>query len=380
MYTLKLLPTDSESIQKSRIQVITDAQDFVTRRFSERIYAKKSLELEEMSLLEDMLTARFWGTLGKVDGFIYNFDFISNLGEQEKVKEQAIKTREWAQQNFRPYELDKILNIAVNQALIRPFENARPGTYRAHSILYRELVEKEGSLFAEAVTPDFKKKLNNGRFWEGLPDVRPGLNGGIGIHVVYDVLMNHFDDLEVEFAPEGLALMSPEIKNQKSLENISLHTLGEEAMGKYVSFVEKIAESNVINTEKVEILLQPYLFAVLGWDGEMRTPYYDGQEDYDNNMEKRGRFQDKLQVPVMQKYLASSEKLRTDVANRLARGVSHTSNEYGEYARFMQEVLGAIPDGKKLMKPILEKIHTEAGLRFFAKGKEHGYDLFTLLE
>ncbi|MEK6809966.1 MAG: hypothetical protein AABY40_04785, partial [Nanoarchaeota archaeon] len=102
VYTLKLLPTDSESIQKSRIQVITDAQDFVTRRFSERIYAKKSLELEEMSLLEDMLTARFWGTLGKVDGFIYNFDFISNLGEQEKVKEQAIKTREWAQQNFRP--------------------------------------------------------------------------------------------------------------------------------------------------------------------------------------------------------------------------------------------------------------------------------------
>ena len=265
-YTIELLSTDPKSITGSRFQVLKDAQEFVAARLRDRVGVNRSLEPKEASLLEDMLTARFWGTLGKVDGFTYNGHdlIIFNPSETEReYKEQAIKTREWAQQAFGPYQLNKILNIAVNQALTRPFDNARPGTYRAHAILYRELVEKESSLFAEAVTPDFKKRLNNGRFWEELPDVCPGLNGGMGIRVVYDVLMNHFEDLEAGFAPEGLALMSLEIENKKSLGDLSLHLLGEEAMSKYVSFVRKIDESNAIRSVDVELLLQPYLSTVL---------------------------------------------------------------------------------------------------------------------
>jgi len=352
------------------------SQSFVSGmlRYKRMGSLSEPVEQAEINLMKNILDARFWGILQNVDGT----QSVGSQHHEKTYQEQTEKNREWGKKRFTDHQLEKLLNIAANQALLKPLKTSWPGTYRGHSILYRELVSKEESIFKEAVTPEFKKRLNNGRFWEELPEVKPSLNNGQGIRVVYDVLMNYFDDLDADFAVQGIELMKQERTETRSLEDISLYCLGEEAMEKYVSFLEKIDERNVIKPTKIEMLLQPYLAAVLRWDGDMDSPYYNGEVNYDD--EKRGRFQDKLQLPLVQKYLDSSEELQKNVAKKFSQNVGFAQNEYGQYAQFMQEVLNVLPDGKKLMKMILQEMHAEAGLRFFAQGKEHGYDLFALLD
>jgi len=375
-YQLHLLPTDAKSLPQSRLKLMEMSQSFVSGmlRYKRMGSLSEPVEQAEINLMKNILDARFWGILQNVDGT----QSVGSQHHEKTYQEQTEKNREWGKKRFTDHQLEKLLNIAANQALLKPLKTSWPGTYRGHSILYRELVSKEESIFKEAVTPEFKKRLNNGRFWEELPEVKPSLNNGQGIRVVYDVLMNYFDDLDADFAVQGIELMKQERTETRSLEDISLYCLGEEAMEKYVSFLEKIDERNVIKPTKIEMLLQPYLAAVLRWDGDMDSPYYNGEVNYDD--EKRGRFQDKLQLPLVQKYLDSSEELQKNVAKKFSQNVGFAQNEYGQYAQFMQEVLNVLPDGKKLMKMILQEMHAEAGLRFFAQGKEHGYDLFALLD
>src|SRR3989338_913734 len=375
-YTLKLLPTDTKSITQSKRKVMEDTQRFISRRLGRVIYEKENLDNGEIIFMKDLLDTRFWGALHQLDGAPYNSH--NHLLTPEICQKQALQARQWAQEHFTKGELGDLLNIIVNQALTKPLETNWPGTERGHSILYCDLVDKENSMFASAVTPEFKKQLNNGRFWEELSDVQAGLNHGVGIQIVYEVLMHHYDDLDPEFAPQGIKMMALKSKNRKSLEHIRLHHLEEKGMEKYVSFVGKIDEAAVTNAGDIELLLQPYFPAVLRWDNDRDSPYYDGQKDWDEV--QRGHFQEKLQIPVIQKYLAFSDYLRKQVAKDLAEGVPYQEDKFGDYARFMQDVLTIVPEGKKLMKQILTEVHADAGLRFFAKGKEHGYDLFAFLD
>jgi len=377
VYKLQLLPTDAKSLPQSRLKLMEMSQSFVSDmlRYKGMGSLSEPLEEAEINLMKNILDTRFWGILHNVDGTMYNPQ--DHTTTEKAHQERTEKNREWGKKRFMPHQLEQLLNIAANQALLKPLKTSWPGTYRGHSILYRELLSKEDSIFKEAVTPEFKRRLNNGRFWEELPDVRPPLNHGMGIRVVYDVLMNYFDDLDPEFAKEGLALTEAERASQQFLD-ISLSSLGEDGMGRYVSFLEKIDERDVIKPTKVEMLLQPYLRAVLQWDRDMEGPYYNGLVDYDD--EKRGRFQDKLQLPLVQKYLGSSQLLRESVAKQLSENVRFAHPQQREYAQFMQEVLSILPKNKKLMKAILKEMHAEAGLKFFAQGKEHGYDLFAFLD
>lgn len=381
---IRLLPDDKESIEASRKEIINRAGEFVVRMLDEHLHQpgqpSSGIDQRHALLARDILNGRFWGTLSYVDGRKYvvlgGIYPKAPVETREELAKKNEETRAWAKEHFHNLELEEILNIAVNQALLRPFKTSWSGTRRGHSLLYQDLVEKEGSMFDEAVTDEFRRRLNNGRFWEELPHVNVGTNSGNGIYVVRDVLENHFDHLDVGFAvSHGLELMRYSADSRK-LEALGYRYLGEAALDRYIQFLSKIDEHKDISPETIEELLGPYISTVLAWDGDSEEPYHFGGKDSESI--KRGKFQDKLQAPVLQKYLKQSPKIKEHVAKILASEINRQTNEYGQYSKFVKTVLDNVPDPKAIMGLMLQQLQTEEGIRFFQECEQHGQGLYHL--
>lgn len=387
-FTLRLLPDDKENREASRTEIRNQTRMFVIDLLRKNSYnsstsSKSDEDILEAykrygSLAEDLLVGRFWGALDKVDGMKPSKSEYPFLIPRDIKKERNEEKRTWAKENFSPYELGKILNLVVNQAFLRPYETSLLGTQKRHSILYEELIEKEGSMFAEAVTDEFRRRLNNGRFWEELPDTVTYLNDGRSIYLVRDVLENHFEDLDVDFAvSHGLELMASANHNKK-LSSINLKYIGEPALARYAKFLSMIDEHEQTTTDTIEELFSPYLTTVLDWDIDFDSPYYDGQIDFDEI--QRGTYQEKLQVPIVQKYLAESKKMRDVVAGILANGINNEiPNHYGQQSKFVKGVLDNVPNPKAMMTRLLMKTQTASAMRFFSKSEEQGHGLYELM-
>ncbi len=386
-FQIKLLQDDKNSIANSRKEIIEQTRQFTVRLLDHVIRPGRDssgTDQRPALLARDLLTGRFWGVLSCVDGTSYEVPegfYSTETREGRARKNETIRV--WARNNFSHFELEEILNLAVNQALLRPYNIPLPGTLRGHSILYSELVEKEGSMFKEAVTADFRKRLNNGRFWEELPNAKVYLDSGRGIWVIKDVLKNHFADLDVDFAvPQGLDLMRFAADGRKlgELGDVGLKYAGETAVDKYAQFLQAIDENKKLSAESAEELLKPYLLTVLGWDDDLDDPYYNGEIDFDNI--QRGKFQDKLKAPVLQKYLKDSPEMQKCAAKVLAGGIDgigSRSNEYGQYSKFVREVLDHVPNPKAIMGLMMQELLNETGIRFFQKSEKHGQSLYKFM-
>ncbi len=381
---IKLLPDDKDSIEASRKEIIDRAGKFVVRILDKHLYqpdrSSSGIDQRHALLSRDILTGRFWGMLSHVDGRKYvvrgGFYPSAPAETREELAQKNEETRTWAREHFYNLELGDILNIAINQAFLRPYETSWPGARRGHSILYQDLVEKDDSMFSESITDEFRKRLNNGRFWEELPSVKVG-NSGNGTYVVRDVLENHLDDLDVDFVvSHGLELMRYSAGGRK-LGELNLKYVGEVALDRYAQFLSMIDEHEQISPETIEELLRPYVSTVLAWDGDSEDPYYNGEKDFDDI--QRGRFQDKLQIPILQKYLDQSPEIIEHTANSLTGGISWLINEYGQYSKFVKEVLDNVPDPKAIMGLMLQQLQTESGIRFFQESDQHGQGLYHLM-
>ena len=376
-YQINLLPYDVDSREASKIKIQEQAQDFVENILHRYITDPTRFPFNDKLaiLARDMLNTRFWGVLGIVDGQRSDIVFSS----KEQATAENIATRAWAQQQFQRHELEDILNIAVNQALLHPRNTGWPGTRRGHSVLYQELVKKEGSIFSGAVTEEFRKRLQNGRFWESLPDVQVGLNEGHGIYVVREVL-EHPEDLDITFVLSGLELLKFSLEN-RSLDNIQLHYVGEKALDNYAAFLLQVDAQGKTVLADMEMLLRPYVSAVLQWDGDREGPYYNGKRDSDHV--KVGKFQDKLRAPLLQKYLAESPSVQQHMATILSEGIKYKSggcfNNDGQYPKFVKEVLEIVPNPKRIMTYLLLNVLSEDAAGFFAAGKKHGHDLSSFM-
>jgi len=381
---IKLLPDDKESIESSRKEIIDHARQFVVRILDKHLnqpgQPSSGIDQRHALLAKDILNGRFWGTLFYIDGRKYvvrgGFYPSTPAETREELAKKNEETRAWARNHFHNFELEEILNIAVNQALLRPYKTSLPGTRRGHSVLYQDLVEKDDSMFSEAITDEFRRRLNNGRFWEELPDVKISINHGNGIYVVRDVLENHFDDLDVDFVvSHGLELMRYSAQGRK-LDELDLKYIGEVALDRYAQFLSRIDEHEDVSPEIIEELLRPYVSTVLAWDSE-ESPYYNGEKDLDDI--QRGRFQDKLQTPILQKYLDQSAGIREHTAGILTDGINWRTNEYGQHSEFVKEVLDNVPDPKAIMGLMLPQLQTESGIRFFQESEQHGHHLYHLM-
>ncbi|MBW2978718.1 hypothetical protein KY304_01245 [Candidatus Woesearchaeota archaeon] len=140
-------------------------------------------------MLHDLKYHRSWNILSDIGGI------RSNSKNQDLMLTQARKY-------LTSDQLQEAFTLAVNSALL-PTEVHTPGHLHGHTIIYEELINTK-SPFYGLLDDKLRKRLNNGRFWENLPELTFNLNFGAAYKPVEDVLINNIYDLDVNFARKGL--------------------------------------------------------------------------------------------------------------------------------------------------------------------------------
>ncbi len=196
---------------------------------------RETIDPQLVGLLRDLADGCFWRVLTAIDGYSGASD-----PEPESL-ERREEHREWARANFTGYELNKLLNLCADTALFVPFgEGDKPGCIMGHETLHRELVRKKDSMFYGVVDSKLERRLDNGRFWEFVPELFGHRDGDY--NVVEDVLMNHSESLDVDFAlGEGREIFC---RNSYHDLGWSLDSLTDGAIDRYFEFIKRISPRN----------------------------------------------------------------------------------------------------------------------------------------
>ena len=266
-------------------------------------------------LLVDVEDARFWGIFKYLDenSFLISYQ-ISNP------------------------EAQTLLTIAVNQALLRPKESSWPGQKRGHSILHKDLVQKPLPFFREVATPEFKKKLNNGRFWEELPNTYQHVDAGYGSELVEDVLENHSGDLDTAFAPEGFDILHA---NGGSADTITFQDISNEAIDNFAKFFSELVQQQKglgIKDSDLELLAGAYAEAIT----ESRR-YFKHQSGSAKSPAER------FSYPAFAPYFAHSELVRRKVADQVyAQLFLREESNY----KFVMRALSLMPNPQDIFEKV----------------------------
>jgi hypothetical protein len=332
VYTLTLLPDEPLFIGSSRQQVIEDAGTL-----ADKIQQRDRCD----QLAQDIRTARFWGALTWVDG-------CSREEYDAEVLAANAEARSWAKSVLSEQELEDVLNIAVNQALLKPIETPWPGTKSGHLILFDHLMNKPDSLFAGVVDEDFRKRLNNGGFWEAMSHVR-SCNLSY-VRVLKEVLNDYFDDLDPGFP----ALPILEANYGRDVSNIPLQYIGSDALKNYARFLFQLNDDAL-----VEDMLVPYLTAAFSWDVELEGPRFN--------------VVDMLGAGVVTRCLSSSTRLTRHVAGLIREMIDWRCDYEGQISGFIDAALGAVPNPDAIKEELKPYFETEEGKHFLERSRKLGY-------
>ena len=241
--------------------------DITEKEMKERVHdfisASEKKDKEISLLFNDLLNGCFWGVLASIDGCNNEI-----MPDSVPVRNDA---RLWARNHFSEESLETILRLCVDWALRVECERSWPGTYNGHQILFRELVSKEDSMFKCAVGEGFKKRLNNGRFWEMFPDMMPGLNGGRAYGIIDEVLTEYVTDLDVSFAQYGIKLLKRKLPGNFSWDYdcFNLDYLSNTAVENYEFFIEKLYLSKLrlnLAVKDLSYLVGPFILRCISKD------------------------------------------------------------------------------------------------------------------
>jgi hypothetical protein len=207
------------------------------------------------TLVDKLKSGRFEDALSMIDG--------SNHYLQPEPLEKREEKRKWATETFSDFELSWLLNISVNIALIGLYDDMPE---KNDSILFRELVDKKDSMFYGAVDHRLMPLLNNGRLWESLPGIYPKDEPDCSILIVEDVLLNHFDDLDVGYVSKGFSDLR---QRGESDVKVKLGMLSDEAVERYAQFLDKVhaeygSDLHLFQDGVTGYLIRPFIDAVLG--------------------------------------------------------------------------------------------------------------------
>jgi hypothetical protein len=264
------------------------ANNFMRAYLTERPEAKDNLEVA--LLFRDIEVGRFWGIIDKIDGAI---DYQGVPGferglSEEKAAQKREESRAWAREHFTPDQLQELFGIYMTMVFSAPDGTvAAPGSDRPSSIAYNQIVNKPGSMFADQITPEMRKTLNNRRFWEEFASLRVGI--GNSHRVINEVLTQHFDELDPNFAPEGLKIVKKiHEKNWSEEPKAELDYLSVEAIDKYAEFMDTINQQRDalgISQEQMVPLVRPYFNEILAISHEDEFELRFGHH-YDYKTEK----------------------------------------------------------------------------------------------
>lgn len=283
-----------------------------------RLYGEGGLGVYLENLVENSRNAsKNWMRADKarvMDNKLFELFWANENGRFWEVFEtidKDSKSRAYALDNFKPIELHDLLERMTNWALYPPeLKTPWPGTLNGHRTVYHYFKNPESLLRLHAPKDPraFEKKLNNGRFWEGLADMDISIATSGAYKEVEDVLLNNFYDLEVSFVPQGIEILGRKDITNGLIENKGipdLKGLSNNATIKYGEFFERVAElpsKSFIITEKNLIrLIRPYVERVLdrNEDGSLKFPTY-----------RRPDFKDLLRSKFCQAMLYENKELR----------------------------------------------------------------------
>ncbi len=373
-YDIKILPDDEEHFSESQQRVL-DMTLSVISSLSYKIAANLPIRNSPENvknykfLMQNLADTRFWGAMSDLDGYVVKpwRSASYSVEDRKRIELSRPKSQRWALNEFNNIELEKILNVIVNQAIFSPRETSWPGTKRGHSILYEDIVSQKDSIFHNSITPELETRIINGAFWENLSEANPYWDSGTHSYLIDEILNVHFDKLSTSFAKKGFRFLKEPEKdfyrkeNQEipdKLDNIYLSYLTEPALDNYARFVENIDDAKALPEDNIVTLLKPYVSAILIFDDF--GPYYDGNEveynsiDYANpGGHKKGLYTDKLQVPVLQKYMKKNSGLQTYFAKELEDILNgeYTETDFETRREIVENAINSVPNQYKISTP-----------------------------
>jgi hypothetical protein len=343
-------------------------------------HPEKKNDQDVKRLFDDMNHAGYWHVLGQIDGK------DANPHSNEKYTSDRLKAgeeaREWASNNFTKEERQEILGIIADTALKGIYSNyGQPGFRRGHTILYSHLVTKPNSSFAELVTPGLMKRLNNGRFWENLPELYT--HQAPYSDEVADVLTNHADDLDPKFFKQGYEIFRRN-GGEHDILVPDLSDLSREEIAKYWEFVKTLdqvvyAEKDKIADQEAARQAEQHPFQVgkkafytkpSNIDGDIAflvRPYlhYIHTNAVKENRRFEGETLDSMFTdPVLQKYLEKSDMLREELANDMQNYLRGTASH-------ATLILLNIPKPREMVARLLAKARSDKKDDWQAPSKEN---------
>lgn len=311
---------------------------------------EKAQDPKMIDLLDSVTNGAFWRALaildGPADGALQG-DFLHTYTESD-YEERRKHARDWTSQNFKGNDLNKLFEIIQEQAVNPQTFYGAPGDIRGHSTLLAHVVDKEGSIFADKILPEDKKRFVNGAFWEEL-------GYGRTLSSLERVLEEHASELDPELVDEGIKLY--ERNRAMGGHEANINRFSTPALDSYLDFVKRINDQKVelaIPDEIVDLLLKPYVKAVISPDFDDAAALRFGPK-YDPVTEQEiipvDSYIVRLQDPLVTEFLARSEESREFFADQL-------------------------PDSSDLMLNIVEAIEGDAGediLRRYFEGYTESY-------
>lgn len=315
-FTLDLL-ADRLPEEDAKRLVVQQARDFGSNYFYR--HPEKQGEKELDLLFEALVQGRFWYTLNKIDGPADTSKVsLTGLSRKPFTKEEIEETRTWANANFVEAELQELFDISVNYALLVPKKSGAPGSVRGHIILYKRLFGDFDSIFSAVATDDFRVQLNNGRFWEAIPDssyIFMDRSAVDASRALEDILTNHYDDLDLGFVPKGISFLYRG-RLGPDFADFDITSLSEPAIDRYWDFIKRVeSEVKSVNSEDIENLVCPYALAVIS------TERYDDIFIRPRFEEGPGSWRTRLKDKDLRRHIRDSDKIRNKIAESLSINV-----------------------------------------------------------
>jgi len=367
-FKLQLLPEDPANIEFSREKIRQEIKDYETAYYSSH---PESVGDRKVGLLfQDLYQGGYWRILNAVDGYSRISSCIPFFERKIPLeyRQERQRARIWGRRTFGDEGLGKLLNLAVNEAFLAPYgTEGWPGLTRPHSILYEDLVEKDDSIFSGVVNPQLKERLNNGRFWEELPDMWSCLNNGFSSRVVSDVL-EATPQLDVDFASRGFKILNSRRDTSKlnqRQKTFEMGSLRNRNIDIYLQFVSKLHDCQGeigISENDIGYLVAPYV-AVLMHRTEDGIPRFNGSNS--------PSFKERLRDPIVTHYINTSEHVRSVLMNELEVYLCYGNNAYID-----REVISCVDDPLTLIAQMCFRAeHSDNVPTMIRKLKHQGINL-----
>ena len=195
--------------------------------------------------------------------------YIEGTELPEQAREEVVR---FTENRLSDPIIQEAFTMAVNGAMLHRRDGS-PGYKHGHRIIWEQIAANPKSMFYEAITPEFHKRLNNGRFWEELGNLNC-VNNGRSYSDVENVLVFHNSDLDLSFVPRGIGIHE---ENGGSI-NLQWHynkRISERGLVQYRNFMERI-DSKLgdlqIDRQRFEPLVKAYLEAVV--EDDIPTGHY----------------------------------------------------------------------------------------------------------